>query len=714
MASDGKIKVVAELDSRQFDSGLSSMEIRAKRSADTIEATIIAKSGQAGKEGADKVAEAGKEGADRVAKSSKGAGAAIQGLFAGIAQFGIQKAMDVITDSIDGATKRVDTMNNFPKVMQNFGVSAQEASKMVKQLDKGVRGLPTSLSDITATVQSFVPLTKDTQTATKTTLALNDALVAGGQSANIQRNALEQYRQMLAKGKPTLEDWRSIQSAMPAQLQQIAKYLGVGSGALAGYTANSQGLYEAMKDGKISLNDLNNAIVALDTKGGDGFKNFHDQAMDASGGIQTSVTNAKLAVERGIASIIDALRNGRNGKTLVEDLALAFEKLANVVANLIRFVEKHPLGTKIALGVFGAIETIGALAKSTNGLLTAGKKVTKAISGIGATLGGTNIASFVSLVGKLVGIVTSFVAANPITLIVGGIALAIAALVLLYNKCEGFRNVVNSIVDGVVGAVQTILSVVAPIGQFVANLAIFIIAIVTNIIDVVAKGVVAIWTGITSVLGAVAGWVNSTIIQPIIGFLSPLWNAVMSGVSYVWNAVRGVVGGIAGWIKSNVIDRIVGFFQAGWNAVMQGVNALANGIRRVFSTIAGVIKAPINGIIGGINSVIRKINSLTVPDWVPGIGGAHANFPTIPKLATGGLVQGVGTSTSDSNLAWLSSGEYVMRADTVRRYGVEFMDALNDGRLTASGSSVRNYYYQFDRNANSRWQYQQVRVGAAA
>lgn len=714
MASDGKIKVVAELDSRQFDSGLSSMESRAKRSADTIEATIVSKSSKAGKSGADAVAEAGKEGADRVAKSSKGAGAAIQGMFAGIAQFGIQKAMEVITDSIDGATKRVDTMNNFPKVMQNFGVSAQEASKMVKQLDKGVRGLPTSLSDITATVQSFVPLTKDTQTATKTTLALNDALVAGGQSANIQRNALEQYRQMLAKGKPTLEDWRSIQSAMPAQLQQIAKYLGVGSGALAGYTANSQGLYEAMKDGKISLNDLNNAIVALDTKGGDGFKNFHDQAMDASGGIQTSVTNAKLAVERGVASIINALRNGRNGKTLVEDLALAFEKLANTIADVIRFAEKHPLGTKIALGVFGAIETIGALEKSTNGLLTAGKKVTKAISGIGATLGGTNIASFVSLVGKLVGIVTSFVAANPITLIVGGIALAIAALVLLYNKCEGFRNVVNSIVDGVVGAVQTILSVVAPIGQFVANLAIFIIAIVTNIIDVVAKGVVAIWTGITSVLGAVAGWVNSTIIQPIIGFLSPLWNAVMSGVSYVWNAVRGVVGGIAGWIKSNVIDRIVGFFQAGWNAVMQGVNALANGIRRVFSTIAGVIKAPINGIIGGINSVIRKINSLTVPDWVPGIGGAHANFPTIPKLATGGLVQGVGTSTSDSNLAWLSSGEYVMRADTVRRYGVEFMDALNDGRLTASGSSVRNYYYQFDRNANSRWQYQQVRVGAAA
>lgn len=887
MASDGKIKVVAELDSRKFDTGLDSMESRAKRAADAVEATIVKKSSKAGRSGADELANAGESGASRIEKRFDALGSAVQGVFSGIAQSVTNKAIDSIVDSIGGAIQRVDTMRNFPKVMQNFGVSSQDASKMVQQLDKGVRGLPTSLSDITATVQSFVPLTKDTKTATRTTLALNDALVAGGQSATIQKNALEQYRQALAKGKPSLQDWRSIQSAMPAQLQQIAKYLGVGSGALSGYTANSQGLYEALKDGSLSMDDLNNAIVALDTKGGDGVKDFHDQAKDASGGIQTSMTNAKLAVQRGVADIITALRGGRDGKTFVEELGLAFEKLAKTVADVIKFIEKHPLGTKIAVGVFGAVESIGWLSKTIGTLKGDGVGISAVFSGIGRALGKTNIGSFAKLVGDcagklgglagaassaggalggVLGSIGSFLAANPIVLVVGAIALVIGALVLLYNKCEPFRNFVDgivsaivgfvqnaakvigdvvsktievakgviggiagfigSVIDGIssvigkvaevvsnvigaiVGAIQSVWDAIAPLRDFLYNVFIFTVAVITNIIDLLVKGlvgglmllwnnvlsplwnflwgtileplidsiikalityiqviinvvqwiwdkVVEVWNGIVGVLaqvsnwvdaniivpvvsffvglwntittgvqaawdtvtqtvGAIAGWINDNVIQPVVGFVSGLWNGIISGVQNVWNSAKNIVSGVANWIKTNVIDRIVGFFQTGWNAVKSGVQALKDGIANVFSTIAGIIKAPINGIIDGINGVIKAMNSLKIPDWVPGLGGKHANFGLIKKLATGGLVQGVGTGTSDSNLAWLSRGEYVVKADTVRRYGVEFMDALNSGRLVGGGGMTQNYYYQFDRNANSRWQYQQIRTGAAA
>ena len=67
-------------------------------------------------------------------------------------------------------------------------------------------------------------------------------------------------------------------------------------------------------------------------------------------------------------------------------------------------------------------------------------------------------------------------------------------------------------------------------------------------------------------------------------------------------------------------------------------------------------------------------------------------------------------------MAMLSRGEYVVRADTVRKFGVGFMDALNEGRLTQTGAStnIENYYYQFDQQANNRWMYQQVKTGAAA
>lgn len=51
--------------------------------------------------------------------------------------------------------------------------------------------------------------------------------------------------------------------------------------------------------------------------------------------------------------------------------------------------------------------------------------------------------------------------------------------------------------------------------------------------------------------------------------------------------------------------------------------------------------------------------------------------------ATGGFISGPGTSTSDSILARLSNGEYVMRADAVRMFGTGLLDQMNAGRLPA-------------------------------
>jgi hypothetical protein len=49
---------------------------------------------------------------------------------------------------------------------------------------------------------------------------------------------------------------------------------------------------------------------------------------------------------------------------------------------------------------------------------------------------------------------------------------------------------------------------------------------------------------------------------------------------------------------------------------------------------------------------------------------------TLGQHATGGLVRGPGTGTSDSILAWLSAGEYVLPAATVRHYGMDRLELL--------------------------------------
>lgn len=86
-------------------------------------------------------------------------------------------------------------------------------------------------------------------------------------------------------------------------------------------------------------------------------------------------------------------------------------------------------------------------------------------------------------------------------------------------------------------------------------------------------------------------------------------------------------------------------------------------------------------------SLLGKINSLPRQVW---IDVAYSQSPYLKsptygvhdKHASGGLVSGPGTGTSDSVPAWLSNGEYVVRAAAVARYGLGLMDAINTGSWT--------------------------------
>ena len=56
---------------------------------------------------------------------------------------------------------------------------------------------------------------------------------------------------------------------------------------------------------------------------------------------------------------------------------------------------------------------------------------------------------------------------------------------------------------------------------------------------------------------------------------------------------------------------------------------------------------------------------------------AQASSSSGSKYASGGYVRGTGSATSDSIPAWLSNGEFIIRAAAVRKYGVAFLRAIN-------------------------------------
>lgn len=229
---------------------------------------------------------------------------AAMGAVAGVAGKVATAAFSAIGNSMGNAISRVDTLANFPKVMSNLGYSSEEASASIQRISKSLDGLPSSTDNVASMVQQLAPMCSSLSEATDLGLALNNMFLAGGASAVDCSRAMQQYTQILNKGKPDLQDWKTLQEVMPGQLNQVAQ-------ALLGAGSSSTDLYNALKDGSLTMDDFNNAVMKLNTEGVDGFASFEQQAKDATQGIATALDNVQNRISSALAKLINAFGENR-------------------------------------------------------------------------------------------------------------------------------------------------------------------------------------------------------------------------------------------------------------------------------------------------------------------------------------------------------------------------------------------------------------------
>ena len=253
------------------------------------------------------------------------------GAVAGITSNVFSKVASVVTSSLGSAVDRADQMNNFPKVMKNLGYSATDAAASIKKISDALDGLPTTSSAMTGMVQQLAPLTSNLDEATDIALAFNNAMLAGGASTMEQENALTQYTQMLSAGKVDMQAWRSIQAAMPGQLNQVAE-------AMLGAGKNSNDLYEAMKNGSISFDDFNKKVIELNQNGFGKYASFAQQAKDATQGIGTAMENVKNRVAKAVQKIIDAV-GVENIAGAINRFSSQFGKIGDAAAGMVTGVK---------------------------------------------------------------------------------------------------------------------------------------------------------------------------------------------------------------------------------------------------------------------------------------------------------------------------------------------------------------------------------------
>lgn len=273
----------------------------------------------------------GQKAGQSIGSGLSGGFAAKVGAVAGIASTVFSKVASVVTGSLNSAISRADQMNNFPKVMKNLGYSSEDAAASIKKISSALDGLPTTSSAMTGMVQQLAPLTSNLDQATNIALAFNNAMLAGGASTMEQENALTQYTQMLSAGKVDMQAWRSIQAAMPGQLNQVAE-------AMLGAGKNSNDLYEAMKNGSISFDDFNKKVMELNQNGFGKYASFAQQAKDTTQGIGTAMENVKNRVAKAVQKVVEAV-GVENIAGAINGFSSQFGKVGDAAASMVTGVK---------------------------------------------------------------------------------------------------------------------------------------------------------------------------------------------------------------------------------------------------------------------------------------------------------------------------------------------------------------------------------------
>lgn len=303
---------------------------------------------------------------------------------------GVSKVISSITSNLDSAINRVDVVNNFPKVMESLGFSTDEAAASIKVISDRLDGLPSTLNGVVGDVQKLTAtmgnLNNGMVNATSLGLALNDMFLAGGKGTEAASNAMEQYNQMLAQGKPDMQSWRSILNAAPGQLKQLAN-------SLLGATANQNDLYVALQKGNVTFDQLNEAIVRLDQQGGDGFDSFERQARNATGGVGTALENVQNRISKAIAKVIDVIGSEN-------------------IANAINSISSHfnDIGVEVGKFVKYAMTQIGEFTRFISNNLW----IVDSIKGALVTIISLEIGSKIIELQKKVGKLFEFLSAHPL------------------------------------------------------------------------------------------------------------------------------------------------------------------------------------------------------------------------------------------------------------------------------------------------------------
>lgn len=227
----------------------------------------------------------------------------------------------------------------------------------------------------------------------------------------------------------------------------------------------------------------------------------------------------------------------------------------------------------------------------------------------------------IDLINMLLPVVTEIVSAI-LPIIVELIQILIPPLMEII---QAILPVFVTLLDALMPIIETVMELLSPILELV-------LALIVPLIQLIAELLPPLINFLAELIGK--------ILEPAIPIIKNVATAIKNYLSYAFEKLEPVIQNVKG-IFQGFLDFITGVFTGDWKKAWNGIVSIFTNIWEGIKTSS---KETINGMITLLNKAFSSIGNISIPDWVPIVGGKTFSLPQIPMLAEGGVVSKSGSA----------------------------------------------------------------------
>ena len=429
---------------------------------------------------------------------------------------------------------------------------------------------------------------------------------------------------------------------------------------------------------EVPMAEYQEAVTQMLTKGVDALGLTNNAANEAS----TTLSGSFSMLQGSWNNLLVAFANPE------QDLNLAIDdfkdSLSAVADNLL------PRIGEVFGSIFGSIPTPILAVASAIGAVVAGITAYNAVMKVKNVLDAIQEAGSIKLALAQIGLNTAMLA-SPITWVVAGITALVAAFVLLWNKCEGFRNFWIGLWELLKGNLTAIWEEhIKPLWEEHLQPVIQeIMDKLTELWEVVIKPVI---DKIVAILKDLWDNVLKPIVDWLVSFFVERFKFAFDTIKSVIQTAKEIIATVIDSIKNiftGIIDFIVGVFtgdwEKAWNGVKKVFTGIINGIIGVFGSMVNFVIRGINKLIGGLDGLVNKAGSVI---------GLDIHIPTIPEIKIPRLAKGAVIPPNSEFMAILGDQKRGVNIETPLQTMIDAFNTALDNRNT--GGVIKEEHYNLN------------------